>query len=552
MRLRFCATMAAAVVAMGGCAGQPEVVRVVDGRVLVGPFVEPEAYAAFLRGAVAEDKGDMKTALASYREAASRGADDAEIWTRIGAIRCGTNPRDPEATAAFKRALALDASFAPAWQARGECALARGEVAVAASSATTALASAPVDVASEALLARADAADAHAAEVRDRLIALTLVEGSSVAAWDALAAWGRGHGDAVLVARALASVARLSPSRRAELGQRAVELAGEGEISAARTLAAALLDAEGDRSSGGLGPAPAASSFVARLAVDEALLAGHVERARARATRAHLGLDVVAGRALLFGDPKVARDLAWLVVASDPSATGARLVLAAAAAEMGDARAAGRGLAQMAVPQAPLSAEAILPFARLIAQIGSGKAERALSTEAARRLVEGLARERFLGGDMLLTPMAVELAAAGVLEDAALPAEARIELAARRLETPNVPEGVEVDARHRLFALALAAPLDRSVAALARRLAPAAARDPLIAVALVRVSLARGVAVDQGMLDRLVAIDPADPLVAAAALDVAKRRGDERAIAPARARLTALAVTAGERAHALE
>ena len=53
-------------------------------------------------------------------------------------------------------------------------------------------------------------------------------------------------------------------------------------------------------------------------------------------------------------------------------------------------------------------------------------------------------------------------------------------------------------------------------------------------------------------LPGLVADNPADPMVALTALDVAKRRGDEAAIAPARARLTALARTPGERAHALE
>jgi hypothetical protein len=40
--------------------------------------------------------------------------------------------------------------------------------------------------------------------------------------------------------------------------------------------------------------------------------------------------------------------------------------------------------------------------------------------------------------------------------------------------------------------------------------------------------------------------------VAAAALDLAKRSGDARAIAPARARLTSLARTPRERARALE
>jgi hypothetical protein len=95
-------------------------------------------------------------------------------------------------------------------------------------------------------------------------------------------------------------------------------------------------------------------------------------------------------------------------------------------------------------------------------------------------------------------------------------------------------------------------PLRLGTRAPSRRGDAAAGHDPLIAVAMARLSLAEGTVLSPFAIDRLLAVDPADPIVAAAALDLAKRAGDAQVIGPARARLTALARTPGERAHALE
>jgi hypothetical protein len=527
-----------------GCAGSGHVDRVVDGRIITGQFVAPEAYAAFLRGAIAEERGELNEALVAYGDAAARGDDDPEIWTRIGAVRCAANPHDPAAHVAFERALSADAEYAGAWAARARCALDRGEPLAALPDARRAADAEPLAVEPQVLLAQAEAAEEHAHAARDRLLALTELEGSRVTAWDALAAWARAHGDAALAVRAWAQVGRLAPGRRAELGGRVIELAGAGELSAARVLAAALLDAPGDRSSGGTGPSPDASPLVARLAIDEALVRHDPDRARSRAARAHLGLDVVAGRALIMGQPGLVRAIALPVAQADSRAAGARIVLAVAAEEQGDLEQVSRALALAPYAADPLAPEVVLPLARLVARIAS--------TASARKLVEEVPRAPLLAGDVVLTSLAVELAASGTLSDADLPLDARIELAARRLEAPALGSLDAVDARHRLFALSLARPLDPAVLELARHLAPAAIHDPLIAVAFVRLSLARSAQVDVRALERLVAQNPADPIVAAAVLDALKRRGDEHAIAPARARLTALARTPGERAHALE
>jgi hypothetical protein len=535
-------------VSLAACAPAGEVTRVMDGRVVVGRFIAPDAYARFLRGAMAEEAGQLPVALDEYTKAAALDEDDPEVWSRIGEVRCKLRPTDPSADVAFARAKKADSSYGPLYEARGRCEATRGNDSSARVDQEQAAYADPSAPLPQVLIARAEEERVSAVKARDRLLALTLLEATSTAAWDALAVWAGTHDDPVLVARALSEVSRLAPHRRWEIGARAIALAGDGELAAARALAGALLDAPrketGDRSSGGEGPSPASDPLVARLAVDEALLRRDVDAARSRATCAHLGLDVVAGRALLLGDPGLASELAEPVVLADPGATGARMVLAVAASRLGDrvrfAKALSRGSAGGKVV-----AEALLPFARLV--------EAEASIEVARDWLDGFSPTALVPGDAIVTTVAVDLAARGVVKEAELPLDARIELMARRSEPlPEVHEGA-VDARHLLFARALQDPLDRAATlALARRLAPAAADDPLIAVALVRLSLAEGGEPNGAALDRMLTVDPADPILAAAAFDLAKRSGDAQAIGPARARLTALARTPRERAHALE
>ena len=51
------ATLVAAAPGLAGCGAEPRVVRVYDGRIVEGRYVSPEAYAAFLRGVLAEESG---------------------------------------------------------------------------------------------------------------------------------------------------------------------------------------------------------------------------------------------------------------------------------------------------------------------------------------------------------------------------------------------------------------------------------------------------------------------------------------------------------------
>src|SRR5690606_41056062 len=64
-----------------GCVGGAPVVRVYDGQIVKGRWIPPEAYAAFLRGALAEESGDLRGALAAYERAASEDDGRSEEHT---------------------------------------------------------------------------------------------------------------------------------------------------------------------------------------------------------------------------------------------------------------------------------------------------------------------------------------------------------------------------------------------------------------------------------------------------------------------------------------
>ena len=526
--------------ALAACVKQEGVLRVVDGNVVEGAYVEPEAYAAFLRGAIAEERGEKEEALKAYAAAAALDPNDPEIWARIARVACLKDPSDHGSDAALARAFALDASYAEAWAVRAECAMARGDAAGAEAAARRAFDADRMATDLELLLARAT--DGGRAEAtRDRLVVLTLAHAESVAAWRALAAWGLAHDDVALYARALAEIARRAPLDRAKIATAVKVFAGDGEIAIARTLAAAVVDAA---SADGFGAT--SDEVVARLAVDAAIVAGDVERARLRATRTHLGLERAAGRAALLGAANVARDLALPVVAADPHARGAAMALAAVAGERGDLealRAAFVGLKRAAPGRVP--AECLVAFARTVARV--------VSDEEATRTIASTAHDAVVAGDALAAPVAVELTARGVFPEAELPLDAAIELAARRMQPPpdaalggTHAQPAPTDARHELLALALARPASPRATELAKRLARVRDRDPLVAVAHARMALARSEAPDAAPL---LARDPGDPLVAAAALDLATKRGDAATAARARATLIATARTPAERAR---
>ena len=112
--------------AVAGCGSRPAVDRVYSGNVVRGRFVEPGAYAAFLRGVIAEAEGRDRDALVAYGEADKLDPGSPEIDTHIGEVRCRLDPGDATAQSRFAHALSLDPRYAPAWQANAQCAVARG------------------------------------------------------------------------------------------------------------------------------------------------------------------------------------------------------------------------------------------------------------------------------------------------------------------------------------------------------------------------------------------------------------------------------------------
>jgi hypothetical protein len=519
---------------LGGCGSRQAVARVYDGELRLGRAVGSEAYSAFLAGTLADAAGDSKRALAAYERALRLDDDAPELWTRLGDLRCRLDPRDQVADRAFGRALDLDPTYAGAHVARARCALSRGREDAAAESARAALAADPRAYAAEVMLARASSRR-PSPELRARVVALTLAHGEREAAWDAMLAWGTARADAELTARALAGLARVAPYRRAEIARAALTLAGDGELASARVAAAAAVDAAG---AGATGPVPAAA---VRLAVDEALARGDGETARRRSGGGRVGLAELAARAWLLGRGELARELASLVAEADPGAIGARMVLLAAGAE----------------PPAPSRARESVPAAcalvlarRLAADAGEAAAAAWLAEVRAEALVDA---------DATVGPLAVDLAARGVLAEAALPLSFAVQLASRRGDAAALatllarPDAADLAPRVRLLALAGTEPAGAAARELAVRLAGAVERDTMVAAGVGRVALAQP-ALSSALagVRRTIEERPADALLAAVAVELFARDGARDKTAAARARLAALASTPAEHERARE
>jgi tetratricopeptide (TPR) repeat protein len=524
---RLVAALVPFVLAAVACGSDPRVVRVYGGKVVEGAYVPPEAYAEYLRGALAEEAGDLAGATAAYEKALGEDDEDPEVWTRVGDVRCRKDPKDAKADDAFAKALKIDRTYAPAHAARARCLSARGKPDEAAAAAREASVNDPSNVDIEALVIRT--APKPVPAVRDRALALTVAHGERSAAWEALAHWGRAHGDAELAARGLEGLVRLSPSRSAEIEKGALELLGQGYTAYARRLAAAIADVPAEH--GGSGPRDAT---LARLAVDEAVLGGDRAKIERRAVRTHVALSEVAARALLLDRRELATKIAKDVTAADPKSSGAQMVLAAMNAKPKEI-----GGHNDSPPEA-----CALVLADVIASTSNADTARAWLTRVQRTPMAPL--------DPVIGPLAVELAARGVLTPEELAIDQRIELAARRRETPPpLPPNTTLDAKHAFMWHVLDNPTGKEATALAAKLAPAAERDPLVGFALSRYLLGQ----DTRNLDvvrRAIAAAPAHPLLLAIAVELAKRVGKTEELTPARAKLMAVARTPAERALATE
>jgi hypothetical protein len=510
-----------------GCAGGPLVERAYDGHVVEGRAIDAPAYAAFLNGAIAEAAGDRKEALAAYERASRLDPHGPEIWARIGAVRCATDPRDGRADDAFRRALSLDDRYAGTWAARARCAQARNDTAAMLDAARHAALLDPSADGAHAMLARAGAASRDPA-TRDALVALTETAHDRVAAWDAMASWAASHGDVALWARALRVLARIAPARRDAVASAAEELAGDGQLAEARAVAAAAVDASD-------GPfAEPQHPLAARLAVDEAVSHGEVDAVRRRSTRARLALEEAGARALLAGQRDLAREIVAGVTRADPEGLGARLVLAASE---------GRDVVGAAWEAKRVARGAAHASAATAAAFGIAAAH-AVSPVDARAALTAIAWGPIVAGDDRVVRAAVELASRGLLDADALPADGLVEVAVLRGTTSgeglSLPDTRSLDARHEYLAVALTDPRGARARELGARLAGVVASDPVVAAASALVQIGTGAPIEAGAPKALLMRDPGDPLLAATALRLADQTGDAEVATRARAALTAL------------
>jgi hypothetical protein len=322
-------------------------------------------------------------------------------------------------------------------------------------------------------------------------------------------------------------LARLAPERREAIARSAEELAGAGSLGEARAVAAAAVEAAE-------GPLSVELGLAARLAVDEAIARRDAMAVRRRASRGRLPLDEAGGRALLGGERALAHDLTVMVAAADPGALGARLVLAVA--DDGDLLGA---MASVQPWDAPVSAAAIVAFGQALLRVAA-PAEARVALAAAPRLP-------VVAGDDRVVRPAVDLASRSVLPAEALPLDGALELsviaraspASFRAEVAPASDRA-LDLRHRYLALALTQPDLARLRVLADRLHRVSATDPVVAAAAALVLLAEGARIAPDAPRALLARNPADPLLAAAALLLAERVGDADVARRARAALSVL------------
>lgn len=205
-----------------GCgAGSSGVTRMAGGVRYEGRYINPEAYAAYLLGVQHEAQSEYGEALSAYLDAHAEDPDSAEIWARIGAVRCFSNePKGGPAAAraAFERGLASDPAYYGIYSERARCAERAGDFPSALRDATAAVARHPDDESANLLVARMLQALGRSAQAR---------------AW--LEAYRSYRAATLATERALES------ARSGSLGPRATEARGGQAASATRSSAFAEL-----------------------------------------------------------------------------------------------------------------------------------------------------------------------------------------------------------------------------------------------------------------------------------------------------------------------
>jgi Tfp pilus assembly protein PilF len=174
-----------------GCAGSASVTRMVAGHRVEGRFVADEAYAAYLKGVVLETQGQVDAAMAAYGEAIEHDPDSAELWTRLGALRCADAAKSAASSKrgpwdAFMRASEIDPTYEETWTERARCHLKRGELDLAERAARGAVSLDPDRPEPAILLALVLERQGHVDEARRWLDGLVAREPRSIVAHEAM------------------------------------------------------------------------------------------------------------------------------------------------------------------------------------------------------------------------------------------------------------------------------------------------------------------------------------------------------------------------------
>jgi hypothetical protein len=478
-------------VGASGCAPHPSVTRLVNGVPIAPRYVAIGAYEAYLRGALAESAGHDAEALEAFEAAASDDAEAPDIWTRIGALRCRLDPADDAGPEALERALRVDPSYGPAYRALGSCEEVRGNHAASLAALTRAVAVDP-GVASSAALARHEGP----AGGTSALLALTERYGDDPAAWKALAAWSRAHGEATLFHRAMARALAGDVALRREAALGAEWLADVGHDDEARALAGQAADRVDDPLAGRRDALPPLAAY---LAVDDAILAGDTAKVARRLVEVRVPPVVAGLRARLLGKLTVVQPLLDRLAAAEPDETRAVTVLDAG--------------------PTPSPREV-----QLLDDSFPGGGER---------------------GDELVDAAFADAAARGLTAETKLSPEAQLELSARRQVAPAAPTSA-LDTCHRLLALALRDPRDPQTSRALHGLA--GAPDRLVAIATAHVALATSAPLPPSLETALAPyVKAGDPLALATALELSTRHQDSATTARLRSALAAVAATDVER-----
>jgi Tfp pilus assembly protein PilF len=282
-----------------GCATSQSTQRVFNGRTVQGPFIAPEAYAAYAEASYLESRAEWPEAEQAYRRALEHDPDSAGIWTRLGAILCR---RDlGRALDAFEVAVASP-EYAPAWAERARCLHQHGQLERALESAERAVSLAPSGARANLLITEIYRKQGHLEQARSWLFAWLLSSGEAGSHWPAVYEHALLLGD-----KALANLALERLERRAEQSDSewsSVFSTGRPRASSRTRIAPSVLAAV---IGGDLAGARVAASAAGVSALELVLIA---------ASRGQPGLALAQAQLILAADPANGDALAAALMAS--------------------------------------------------------------------------------------------------------------------------------------------------------------------------------------------------------------------------------------------